>query len=81
MRRNGIANWALSLGRQRMGKLTLQNHRLISALCWLVRRKHCLIINYLTGCQVTTCQARLYDMSRQGNLNRAIGDFLNGFIA
>jgi hypothetical protein len=28
MRRNGIANWALSLGRQRMGKLTLQNHPL-----------------------------------------------------
>jgi Animal haem peroxidase len=28
MRRNGMANWALSLGRQRMGKLTLQNHPL-----------------------------------------------------
>jgi hypothetical protein len=28
MRRNGIANWALSMGRQRAGQLTLQNHPL-----------------------------------------------------
>ena len=28
LRRNGIANWALSMGRQRVGKLTLQNHPL-----------------------------------------------------
>ena len=28
MRRYGIANWALSMGRQRAGKLTLQNHPL-----------------------------------------------------
>lgn len=28
MRQYGIANWALSLGRQRVGKLTLQNHPL-----------------------------------------------------
>jgi len=28
LRRYGIANWALSLGRQRAGKLTLQNHPL-----------------------------------------------------
>lgn len=26
MRRNGLANWALSMGRQRLGLLTLQNH-------------------------------------------------------
>src|SRR4051812_757448 len=26
MRQHGAANWALSLGRQRLGKLTLQNH-------------------------------------------------------
>ncbi len=28
MRRHGIANWALSMGRQRAGKLSLQNHPL-----------------------------------------------------
>ena len=28
MRRYGLANWALSMGRQRLGKLTLQNHPL-----------------------------------------------------
>lgn len=26
MRRRGLANWALSMGRQRLGRLTLQNH-------------------------------------------------------
>ena len=26
MRRNGLSNWALSMGRQRLGALTLQNH-------------------------------------------------------
>jgi hypothetical protein len=26
MRQNGLANWALSMGRQRLGELTLQNH-------------------------------------------------------
>ena len=26
MRDHGLANWALSLGRQRVGRLTLQNH-------------------------------------------------------